>query len=149
MSVTVHFTSSQDTFKRCECGLPHVLREPSIRVLPAPSSDGSDEADETYFDYERQAWVDDGKYVRCGHTTPCQCYGTLHEGEPALPPKASNEALFMVRCVGDGSNLVREGIISHLPCFSTKRADFFTEAEANALGFPNEPIYVLVPVSET
>ena len=35
------------------------------------------------FDYVRQAWVQDGRYVRCGHpeTTNCQCYGRLHEGD--------------------------------------------------------------------
>jgi len=39
------------------------------------------------FDYERQAWVLGGKYVRCGHSDRasrlmnCQCYGRLHEGE--------------------------------------------------------------------
>ena len=35
------------------------------------------------YDYERQAWVKDGRYVRCGHVDPCRCYGRLHEGEPA------------------------------------------------------------------
>ena len=40
---------------------------------------------ETRYDYERQAWVVDGRYVRCGHPAEmdCQCYGRLHEGEPA------------------------------------------------------------------
>jgi hypothetical protein len=35
------------------------------------------------FDYERQAWVIDGKYRRCGHpqNMRCNCYGRLHEGE--------------------------------------------------------------------
>jgi hypothetical protein len=38
------------------------------------------------FDYTRQAWVFDGKYVRCGHPSAmkCQCYGRTHEGEPSL-----------------------------------------------------------------
>ena len=34
------------------------------------------------FDYERQAWVVNGLYVRCGHPGSCACYGKLHEGEP-------------------------------------------------------------------
>ena len=34
-----------------------------------------------HFDYDRQAWVKDGRYVRCGHETDCKCYGRLHEGE--------------------------------------------------------------------
>jgi hypothetical protein len=35
------------------------------------------------FDYERQAWVKNGKYVRCGHPSACGCYGKAHEGEVA------------------------------------------------------------------
>ena len=40
-------------------------------------------SDVSGFDYTHQAWVVDGKYVACGHlqTTPCECYGRLHEGE--------------------------------------------------------------------
>jgi hypothetical protein len=36
------------------------------------------------FDYDNQAWVENGKYVRCGHpeTTNCGCFGREHEGEP-------------------------------------------------------------------
>lgn len=35
------------------------------------------------FDYEHQAWVKDGYYVRCGHpeSMACGCYGREHEGE--------------------------------------------------------------------
>lgn len=36
-----------------------------------------------YFNYDLQVWVRDGKYVRCGHLTPCRCYGRKHEGEQA------------------------------------------------------------------
>lgn len=37
------------------------------------------------YDYDRQAWVKDGLYVRCGHPEAmnCGCYGRLHAGEPA------------------------------------------------------------------
>jgi hypothetical protein len=37
---------------------------------------------ETY-DYVKQAWVRDGKYVRCGHplVMDCGCFGKLHAGE--------------------------------------------------------------------
>ena len=37
------------------------------------------------FDYTRQAWVLDGKYVRCGHpeSMVCGCYGRKYEGEPS------------------------------------------------------------------
>lgn len=41
----------------------------------------------THFDYERQAWVVDGCYVRCGHPEgmeTCICFGRLHEGEPEI-----------------------------------------------------------------
>jgi len=35
------------------------------------------------YDYDNQAWVIDGKYVRCGHpeNMDCGCYGKEHEGE--------------------------------------------------------------------
>lgn len=35
------------------------------------------------YDYENQAWVKDGKYVRCGHpdSMNCNCFGKIHEGE--------------------------------------------------------------------
>lgn len=35
------------------------------------------------YDYEKQAWVKDGHYIRCGHPldVDCKCYGKEHEGE--------------------------------------------------------------------
>ena len=35
------------------------------------------------YDYENQAWYQDGKYVACGHllTMNCGCYGRIHAGE--------------------------------------------------------------------
>ena len=35
------------------------------------------------YDYDNQAWVKNGRYVRCGHpeNMPCRCYGRKHEGE--------------------------------------------------------------------
>jgi len=35
------------------------------------------------YDYENQAWVVGGKYIRCGHpeTMDCGCFGKVHEGE--------------------------------------------------------------------
>lgn len=35
------------------------------------------------FDYKRQAWIENGRYVRCGHpeSMACNCYGRLHAGE--------------------------------------------------------------------
>lgn len=38
------------------------------------------------YDYINQAWVQDGKYVVCGHVEAgllCACYGREHEGEPS------------------------------------------------------------------
>lgn len=39
------------------------------------------------YDYQRQAWVKDGRYLRCGHppTMDCRCYGLRHEGEMISP----------------------------------------------------------------
>ena len=36
------------------------------------------------YDYENQAWVEDGKYTKCGHpeSMNCKCYGKVHEHEP-------------------------------------------------------------------
>jgi hypothetical protein len=35
------------------------------------------------YDYENQAWYQNGVYVRCGHpeSMSCACFGKLHEGE--------------------------------------------------------------------
>lgn len=40
---------------------------------------------EIRYDYDRQAWVVDGKYESCGHpeNMDCNCWGKLHAGEPA------------------------------------------------------------------
>jgi len=35
------------------------------------------------YDYERQAWTQDGVYVACGHPDACDCYGKAHAGERA------------------------------------------------------------------
>jgi hypothetical protein len=42
------------------------------------------------YDYERQAWVKDGRYIRCGHpeSMPCGCYGKAHAGELTQPSEA-------------------------------------------------------------
>ncbi len=56
----------------------------------------------TWYDYDRQAWVVDGRYQGCGHRRetfmgrwPCQCYGRLHEGERA--PTSHRQAHVMTR----------------------------------------------------
>ena len=38
------------------------------------------------YDYGRQVWILNGKYIRCGHPEDmkCNCYGKLHEGEASI-----------------------------------------------------------------
>jgi hypothetical protein len=47
----------------------------------------------TTFDYTNQAWIVDGRYIRCGHPEDmdCGCYGRAHAGELAdsQPPIAA------------------------------------------------------------
>lgn len=40
------------------------------------------------FDYEKQSWVKDGKYMKCFHPEDmnCNCYGKEHEGEETVAP---------------------------------------------------------------
>ena len=42
------------------------------------------------YDYDRQAWIQDGRYVSCAHpaTMGCHCYGRLHAGEIAPPERS-------------------------------------------------------------
>ncbi len=44
------------------------------------------------FDYTRQAWVKDGKYVRCGHpeSMACGCFGRLFAGELVIDVETSD-----------------------------------------------------------
>jgi hypothetical protein len=41
------------------------------------------------YDYNNQAWYQNGVYIRCGHPSAmnCQCYGLVNEGKPV---KAGN-----------------------------------------------------------
>ena len=51
-----------------------------------------DEQESTVFDYDNQAWLVNGHYVRCGHKTEidCGCYGKEFEGfTPAMIFEAS------------------------------------------------------------
>lgn len=40
---------------------------------------------EEIYDYQKQAWTVDGKYIPCAHpeNMKCGCYGREHEGEDA------------------------------------------------------------------
>ena len=44
------------------------------------------------FDYVHQAWVRDGKYVRCGHpeNMRCNCWGRIYEHQLAVRTKENN-----------------------------------------------------------
>ena len=48
------------------------------------------------YDYRNQAWIADGRYVRCGHpeSMHCACHGKLHEGEKAF--KMSKEIIMLI-----------------------------------------------------
>lgn len=73
----IHGPSGQDGPPPGTCGMPmDPLGEPG----GLKGADGS-----ARFDYDRQAWVQKGRYIRCGHPEDmgCDCYGKLHEGEPA------------------------------------------------------------------
>lgn len=53
----------------------------------------------SHFDYVRQAWTYNGRYVRCEHPAcvDCDCYGRQHEGERAPIenlPTAVEETLY-------------------------------------------------------
>jgi hypothetical protein len=57
----------------------------------------------TRFDYDRQAWIVDGRYQRCGHpdTMACDCYGRLHAGELAPKPEPVHSATCATLTHGD------------------------------------------------
>lgn len=58
------------------------------RYTTIPAIDDSPELSEPsiYFDYDKQAWVVNGVYQRCGHPEIelCGCYGRHHAGELAV-----------------------------------------------------------------
>ena len=56
--------------------MAHRFKDESRALSAAPITN-------SYYDYTRQAWVLNGVYVTCGHTTACNCYGKAHAGEPA------------------------------------------------------------------
>jgi len=41
----------------------------------------------TYYDYDNQAWIVNGKYAPCAHPADvdCKCYSRAHAGQPATP----------------------------------------------------------------
>lgn len=61
------------------------------------------------YDYDRQAWTVDGRYVRCGHpeTMQCGCYGREHEGEQAPSQRTQAEEVQSLRRLVQGSAALR------------------------------------------
>jgi hypothetical protein len=53
------------------------------------------------YDYANQAWVVDGKYVRCGHpeSMACGCYGRVHAGEETKLPALAGHELCCGECL--------------------------------------------------
>ena len=51
--------------------------------VSAAVKDMESQPETSHYNYTHQAWVVDGKYVRCGHpeVMRCGCYGRDHEGE--------------------------------------------------------------------
>ena len=51
------------------------------------------------FDYTNQAWVRNGRYVRCGHpeSMNCGCYGRQHEGKFTPVPHTRWTTIIEVR----------------------------------------------------
>lgn len=60
-------------------------RRMSLRTTEGIKAKPSYDMGGTWYDYNVQAWVKDGKYVRCGHPKAmmCGCYGRLHQGKIA------------------------------------------------------------------
>lgn len=44
------------------------------------------------FDYDKQVWIIDGKYLDCNHPREmeCNCYGREHAGKQAIITEACN-----------------------------------------------------------
>ena len=59
--------------------------DPAAGGLPLWDAEPVQELPPLWYDYDRQAWVRDGRYVACSHpvTLPCSCYGRIHAGERA------------------------------------------------------------------
>lgn len=97
--LTVHNADSQDI--TCTCpgnvyrGICKHMGAILVRLdleaeMEWAQAAADEDRDAAWFDYDRQTWVVNGKYVRCGHRAnppTCNCYGRLHEGETA-PPEA-------------------------------------------------------------
>ena len=45
------------------------------------------------YDYQNQAWVQNGVYIACGHpeTMQCHCFGTINAGEKCTVTQDNNK----------------------------------------------------------
>jgi len=52
------------------------------------------------FDYDRQVWIKDGRYVACGHpeTMACGCFGRAHAGVQAMATGVVAEVVAETPC---------------------------------------------------
>jgi hypothetical protein len=66
-----------------------MIAEPNIcETCDEPFADGikcACEREPLRYDYDKQAWVENGRYLDCSHPAAmnCQCFGRLHAGELA------------------------------------------------------------------
>ncbi len=90
-----------------DCGAPMPMTKRFLKKNPSRPENSEKKADHDYnsgqhgyrgrlydgYDYDNQAWVQNGVYVRCGHPDAmgCRCYGKLHEGEPSRAIKEFKE----------------------------------------------------------
>jgi hypothetical protein len=72
------------------------------------------------FDYDRAAWVKDGRYVRCGHpeSMRCPCYGRKHQGEPTQAEMPAVDSIEREAQPQPG-----QSFDSYLNCLYSKDAD--------------------------
>jgi hypothetical protein len=70
------------------------------------------------YDYDHQAWVKDGKYVRCGHpeSMDCGCFGREHAGEPVRKPVELNNEPFDF---GSSDKVPQRRMVSERPILSS------------------------------
>src|SRR6185295_1896757 len=76
-----------------------------------------------HYDYNKQAWVDsEGRYMTCGHTFTCGCYGKLHAGEVApwsqeyIAQRAEQITRQAIRCKDCDHSRERHEIEQPYPC---------------------------------
>jgi len=71
----------------------HQLAEFQVSEQELKNKGDAKQMTNEFYDYKNQAWVVNGKYIKCNHPDEmnCNCYGKLHEGEIAAEePKEEN-----------------------------------------------------------